>query len=62
MDWLKAETELFLPPQIFSRIDTLGDYAYRGPQKHKDGYLDPNHSRAPNLIGVGNGNEIINLN
>ncbi|KAL0965535.1 hypothetical protein UPYG_G00282550 [Umbra pygmaea] len=42
---------LFLPPPIFSRLDTAVDYNYRPEIQHKEGYCPPTVSR-DNLIGL----------
>ena len=50
--WIHQESPLFLPPSIFSRIDSPVDYKYRSEPKHRDGYNDPNANRPAHLIGV----------
>ena len=50
--WLYKDVPLYLPPQIFSRIDRPVEYAYRNTQVHKEGYTDPSTNRDPHLIGA----------
>ncbi len=48
--WLKKEAPLFLPPQIFSRIDRPVEYSYRD-MPHRRATSDPSVHRDPRLIG-----------
>ncbi|XP_029508717.1 general transcription factor 3C polypeptide 5-like isoform X2 [Oncorhynchus nerka] len=42
---------LFIPPPIFSRLDSAVDYSYQPEIQHKEGYCPPTVSRN-NLIGL----------
>ncbi|XP_010892267.1 general transcription factor 3C polypeptide 5 [Esox lucius] len=50
-EFFEQRVPLFLPPPIFSRLDTAVDYYYRPEIQHKEGYCPPTVSR-DNLIGL----------
>ena len=50
--WLDAETPLFIPPPIFSRIDKPVDYCYRDAPKSKLPDRQLNIGSQPNFIGI----------
>ncbi|XP_066896497.1 general transcription factor 3C polypeptide 5 isoform X4 [Kogia breviceps] len=45
------ELPLYIPPPIFSRLDTPVDYSYRPETQHREGYNNPSIS-GENLIGL----------
>ncbi|KAJ8286299.1 hypothetical protein GJAV_G00036870 [Gymnothorax javanicus] len=49
-EFFHKEVPLFIPPPIFSRLDTPVDYYYRPDIQHREGYVPPVVSRE-NLIG-----------
>ncbi|XP_053552213.1 general transcription factor 3C polypeptide 5 isoform X2 [Bombina bombina] len=50
-DFFHQEIPLYIPPPIFSRLDTSGDYYYRPNVSHREGYHPPQFS-SENLIGM----------
>uniref|UniRef100_A0A8C0GIB1 General transcription factor 3C polypeptide 5 n=1 Tax=Chelonoidis abingdonii TaxID=106734 RepID=A0A8C0GIB1_CHEAB len=51
-EFFNRELPLYIPPPIFSRLDTPIDYFYRPDVQHRDGYNNPQVS-CENLIGLG---------
>ncbi|CAI9738629.1 Hypothetical predicted protein [Octopus vulgaris] len=51
-DWLKVDVPLFLPPIIFSRMDTPMEYLYRSEMQHRSGFVNPQDQRPSHLIGT----------
>uniref|UniRef100_A0A8C8D7D9 Transcription factor IIIC subunit 5 HTH domain-containing protein n=1 Tax=Oncorhynchus tshawytscha TaxID=74940 RepID=A0A8C8D7D9_ONCTS len=50
-EFFEQPVPLFLPPPIFSRLDSAVDYNYRPEIQHKEGHCPPTVSR-DNLIGL----------
>ncbi|XP_066836785.1 general transcription factor 3C polypeptide 5-like [Anser cygnoides] len=50
-EFFNRELPLYIPPPIFSRLDTPVDYFYRPDTQHRDGYNNPQVS-GENLIGL----------
>nr|XP_033817489.1 general transcription factor 3C polypeptide 5 isoform X2 [Geotrypetes seraphini] len=50
-DFFCQELPLYIPPPIFSRLDTPVDYFYRPETQHREGYHPPQVS-GENLIGL----------
>ncbi|CAM2103561.1 general transcription factor 3C polypeptide 5 [Lepidochelys kempii] len=50
-EFFNRELPLYIPPPIFSRLDTPIDYFYRPDVQHRDGYNNPQVS-CENLIGL----------
>ncbi|XP_006835060.1 PREDICTED: general transcription factor 3C polypeptide 5 [Chrysochloris asiatica] len=50
-DFFNQELPLYIPPPIFSRLDTPVDYFYRPDIQHREGYSNPTVS-SENLIGL----------
>ncbi|XP_006894495.1 PREDICTED: general transcription factor 3C polypeptide 5-like [Elephantulus edwardii] len=50
-DFFNQELPLYIPPPIFSRLDTPADYFYRPDIQHREGYNNPTVS-SENLIGL----------
>ncbi|XP_025067089.1 general transcription factor 3C polypeptide 5 [Alligator sinensis] len=50
-EFYNRELPLYVPPPIFSRLDTPVDYFYRPDVHHREGYSNPQVS-AENLIGL----------
>ncbi|XP_066222876.1 general transcription factor 3C polypeptide 5 isoform X1 [Saccopteryx leptura] len=50
-DFFHQELPLYIPPPIFSRLDTPVDYFYRPETQHREGYNNPPIS-GENLIGL----------
>ncbi|XP_019396405.1 PREDICTED: general transcription factor 3C polypeptide 5 [Crocodylus porosus] len=50
-EFYNRELPLYIPPPIFSRLDTPVDYYYRPDTHHREGYNNPQVS-AENLIGL----------
>ncbi|XP_076140755.1 general transcription factor 3C polypeptide 5 isoform X1 [Alosa pseudoharengus] len=50
-EFFDQDVPLFLPPPIFSRLDSTVDYYYRPDTQHKEGYGPPLAS-SDNLIGL----------
>lgn len=50
-EFFNRELPLYIPPPIFSRLDTPVDYYYRPDVQHREGYNNPQVS-AENLIGL----------
>ncbi|GAB1606986.1 general transcription factor 3C polypeptide 5-like [Argonauta hians] len=51
-DWLKIDVPLFLPPIIFSRMDSPMEYLYKSEMQHRSGFVNPQDQRPSNLIGT----------
>ncbi|XP_071430241.1 general transcription factor 3C polypeptide 5 isoform X3 [Pithys albifrons albifrons] len=51
-EFFNRELPLYIPPPIFSRLDTPIDYFYRPDIQHREGYNNPPVS-GENLIGLG---------
>ncbi|XP_023651327.1 general transcription factor 3C polypeptide 5 isoform X1 [Paramormyrops kingsleyae] len=49
-EFFDMDVPLFIPPPIFSRLDTPVDYYYRPEIQHREGYMPPSVS-SENLIG-----------
>ncbi|XP_029059447.1 general transcription factor 3C polypeptide 5 isoform X3 [Monodon monoceros] len=50
-NFFHQELPLYIPPPIFSRLDTPVDYSYRPETQHREGYNNPSIS-GENLIGL----------
>ncbi|XP_042336368.1 general transcription factor 3C polypeptide 5 [Sceloporus undulatus] len=50
-DFFMSDLPLYIPPPIFSRLDTPVDYHYRPEAQHREGYHNPPLS-SENLIGL----------
>ncbi|XP_005346246.1 general transcription factor 3C polypeptide 5 isoform X1 [Microtus ochrogaster] len=50
-EFFHQELPLYIPPPIFSRLDTPVDYFYRPETQHREGYHNPSIS-GENLIGL----------
>uniref|UniRef100_A0A8C8EJ85 General transcription factor 3C polypeptide 5 n=1 Tax=Oncorhynchus tshawytscha TaxID=74940 RepID=A0A8C8EJ85_ONCTS len=50
-EFFEQPVPLFIPPHIFSRLDSAVDYSYQPEIQHKEGYCPPTVSRN-NLIGL----------
>uniref|UniRef100_A0A8C7SJT3 Ral transcription factor IIIC subunit 5 n=1 Tax=Oncorhynchus mykiss TaxID=8022 RepID=A0A8C7SJT3_ONCMY len=50
-EFFEQPVPLFIPPPIFSRLDSAVDYSYQPEIQHKEGYCPPTVSRN-NLIGL----------
>ncbi|XP_018588457.1 general transcription factor 3C polypeptide 5 [Scleropages formosus] len=50
-EFFDMDVPLFIPPPIFSRLDTPVDYYYRPEIQHREGYVPPAVS-SENLIGL----------
>ncbi|XP_016045790.1 general transcription factor 3C polypeptide 5 [Erinaceus europaeus] len=50
-NFFQQNLPLFIPPPIFSRLDTPVDYYYRPETQHREGYNNPSTS-GDNLIGL----------
>ncbi|CDQ69763.1 unnamed protein product [Oncorhynchus mykiss] len=50
-EFFEQSVPLFVPPPIFSRLDSAVDYSYQPEIQHKEGYCPPTVSRN-NLIGL----------
>ncbi|XP_061460222.1 general transcription factor 3C polypeptide 5 [Rhineura floridana] len=50
-DFFLSDLPLYIPPPIFSRLDTPVDYYYRPETQHREGYHNPILS-SENLIGL----------
>ncbi|KAH0615386.1 hypothetical protein JD844_004569 [Phrynosoma platyrhinos] len=50
-EFFMSDLPLYIPPPIFSRLDTPVDYYYRPEAQHREGYHNPPLSRE-NLIGL----------
>ncbi|XP_007670967.2 general transcription factor 3C polypeptide 5 [Ornithorhynchus anatinus] len=50
-EYFNQELPLYIPPPIFSRLDTPVDYFYRPETQHREGYNNPPVS-GENLIGL----------
>uniref|UniRef100_A0A8C7DFE9 Ral transcription factor IIIC subunit 5 n=1 Tax=Oncorhynchus kisutch TaxID=8019 RepID=A0A8C7DFE9_ONCKI len=50
-EFFERPVPLFIPPHIFSRLDSAVDYSYQPEIQHKEGYCPPTVSRN-NLIGL----------
>lgn len=55
-EYLSREGPLFIPPMIFSRMDTPQDYNFRSDRGHRNVTYDPNVTRPPDVIGSGDFN------
>ena len=51
--YFSENTQYFIPPTIFSRVDKPCDFLYRQDIEHREGYRNPDVDRPPNLIGTG---------
>ena len=51
-EYFNRDVPLFMPPLLFSRVDTPCDFLYKPDIEHRDGYKNPDDRRAPNLIGT----------
>ncbi|XP_009985721.1 PREDICTED: general transcription factor 3C polypeptide 5-like, partial [Tauraco erythrolophus] len=56
-EFFNRELPLYIPPPIFSRLDTPVDYFYRPDIQHREGYNNPQVS-GENLIGLRGHNAI----
>ena len=52
-EYFNRDAPLFMPPLVFSRVDTPCDFLIRPDIAHKEGYKNPDMKRAPHLIGTG---------
>ncbi|CAI5794138.1 Hypothetical predicted protein [Podarcis lilfordi] len=50
-EFFLSDLPLYIPPPIFSRLDTPVDYYYRPETQHREGYQNPTLS-SENLIGL----------